>query len=154
MSPLNVRLDQSWTEKVKIYFLINRMRAVSLFFAVDSNLHVSLLVKHFNHYDDGHLIRREHDSYSSENNRVTFGQTDKRERVTKAPKPQAAIPCSAPGIFLASFLSCKDYFKYKSYIFYRSSLPFFKLSVLTLTAEIPSEFYSLTFYLQMLDSTS
>lgn len=84
------------------------MRAVHSSFGVDSNLHFSPRVKHFNHYGDGHLRRGDCSSYSSENNGINFCWTEKRERVINAPKPQAAIPCSAPGIFLASFPSCKD----------------------------------------------
>lgn len=79
MSPLNFRLDRFWKEKVKIYFFINRMCAIPSSFGADSNLHFSPLVKHFNHYGDGHLIRGELDSYSSENNRIKFCWTHKRE---------------------------------------------------------------------------
>lgn len=68
------------------------MCAVPSSSGVDSNVHFSPLVKHFNHYDDGHLIRGECGSYSSEHNIIKFCWTDKRERVTKALKPQAAIP--------------------------------------------------------------
>lgn len=156
ISPLKFRPNRSWTEKVKIYFFITRMCAVPSSFGVDSNVHFSPLVKHFNHYDDGHLIRGEHGSYSSEHNIIKFCWTDKRERVTKALKPQAAIP-AIPHLLefswllflLVKIISCRSHTLTRA-----QSLPFFKLSVLTLRTDIPIEFYSLIFYLQMLDSTS
>lgn len=100
MSLLKVRPDSSWPEKMEIYLFFNSSQQTCVQFLPPLEwiqAHIShSLIKHFNRYDDGHLIRGEHGSYSSEHKRIKICWTNKRERgrVTKAPKPQTAILCS------------------------------------------------------------